>query len=96
MFDEFVRFLTGVDDGRQSGEQDDAAFALALLLIEVARSDDCKAISRDPVPSRSASREVAGRAGTSSGVPAQSAWRVAAPSRGSRAECSATPSPRSG
>jgi uncharacterized tellurite resistance protein B-like protein len=40
MFDELVRFLTGADDGRQSGEQNDAAFALALLLIEVARSDD--------------------------------------------------------
>ena len=40
MFDGLLRFLTGVDDGRQSGEQDDATFALAVLLIEVARSDD--------------------------------------------------------
>ena len=32
--------LTGVSDGRQSGERDDATFALAVLLIEVARSDD--------------------------------------------------------
>ena len=40
MFDRLVRFLTGVDDGRLSGDQNDAAFALALLLIEVARSDD--------------------------------------------------------
>ena len=40
MFDGLFRFLTGVDDGRQSGEQHDAAFALAILLIEVARSDD--------------------------------------------------------
>src|ERR1700716_4075452 len=40
MFDELVRLLTGVDDGRQSGERNDAAFALALLLIDVARSDD--------------------------------------------------------
>ena len=40
MFDGLLRFLTGVDDGRQSGEQDDASFALAVLLIEVARSDD--------------------------------------------------------
>jgi uncharacterized tellurite resistance protein B-like protein len=40
MFDELVRFLTGVDDGHQSGERNDAAFALALLLIEVAGSDD--------------------------------------------------------
>ena len=40
MFDGLFRFLTGVDDGRQSGGQDAAAFALAILLIEVARSDD--------------------------------------------------------
>ena len=40
MFEALVRFLTGVDDSRLSGEQNDAAFALALLLIEVARSDD--------------------------------------------------------
>src|SRR5437899_8731042 len=40
MFDGLLRFLTGIDDGGQSGEQDDASFALAVLLIEVARSDD--------------------------------------------------------
>jgi uncharacterized tellurite resistance protein B-like protein len=40
MFEGLFRFLTGVDDGHQSGERNDAAFALALLLIEVARSDD--------------------------------------------------------
>ena len=40
MFDRLVRFLTGVDDGRLPGDQNDAAFALALLLIEVARCDD--------------------------------------------------------
>ena len=40
MFDHLVRFLTGADGGLQSGQQNDAAFALAVLLIEVARSDD--------------------------------------------------------
>jgi len=40
MFDGLLRFLTAVGDGRQSGEHDDATFALAVLLIEVARSDD--------------------------------------------------------
>ena len=40
MFDRLVRFLAGLDDARQSGDHDDAAFALALLLIEVALSDD--------------------------------------------------------
>src|SRR6266850_4332715 len=40
MFEGLLRFLTGVDDSRQSGEQDNATFALAVLLIEVARSDD--------------------------------------------------------
>jgi uncharacterized tellurite resistance protein B-like protein len=39
MFDGLLRFLTGVDD-RQSGGEDEASFALAALLIEVARSDD--------------------------------------------------------
>ena len=38
MFDGLLRFLSGVEDGRQSGEPDDATFALAVLLIEVARS----------------------------------------------------------
>jgi len=40
MFDGLLRFLTGVDDGRQFGDEDNASFALAVLLIEVARSDD--------------------------------------------------------
>ena len=40
MFDGLFRFLTGVDDDRQSGGQNAAAFALAILLIEIARSDD--------------------------------------------------------
>jgi uncharacterized tellurite resistance protein B-like protein len=40
MFDALFSFLTGVDDSRQFSEQDAAAFALAVLLIEVARSDD--------------------------------------------------------
>ena len=40
MFDGLLRFLKGVDDSPESDEQDDAAFALAVLLIEVARSDD--------------------------------------------------------
>ena len=40
MFDQLMRFLTVADVGSRSGEPDDAAFALALLLIEVARSDD--------------------------------------------------------
>src|SRR5437660_7654777 len=40
MFDGLLRFLTGVGDEGQSGEPDNATFALAALLIEVARSDD--------------------------------------------------------
>ena len=40
MFDGLLRFLTGLNDGRQSDDQDDATFALAVLLIEVARSAD--------------------------------------------------------
>ena len=40
MFDALLRALTGVDDARVAGERNDPAFALAVLLIETARSYD--------------------------------------------------------
>src|SRR5215471_19767157 len=40
MLDGLLRILTGVDDAHRAGERNDPAFALAVLLIEVARSDD--------------------------------------------------------
>ena len=40
MLDGLLRILTGVDDSDRAGERNDPAFALAVLLIEVARSDD--------------------------------------------------------
>jgi uncharacterized tellurite resistance protein B-like protein len=40
MFDALLRALTGVDAARAAGERNDPAFALAVLLIETARSDD--------------------------------------------------------
>ena len=40
MFDALYRLLTGVDEALRTAERGDAAFALAVLLIEVARSDD--------------------------------------------------------
>jgi uncharacterized tellurite resistance protein B-like protein len=40
MFDRLLHILTGVDDAHRTGERSDPAFALAVLLIEVARSDD--------------------------------------------------------
>ena len=40
MFDALHRLLTGLDHARRAAEQNDSAFALAVLLIEVARSDD--------------------------------------------------------
>jgi uncharacterized tellurite resistance protein B-like protein len=40
MFDRLLQILTGVDDAHRTGERSDPAFALAVLLIEVARSDD--------------------------------------------------------
>jgi len=40
MLDGLLRILTGVDDADRTGERNDPAFALAVLLIEVARSDD--------------------------------------------------------
>ena len=56
MFDGLFRFLTGVDDGRQSGGQDDAAFALAILLIEVARSDDQVEVREQSIIERALAR----------------------------------------
>ena len=40
MLDGLLRILTGVDDADRADERNDPAFALAVLLIEVARSDD--------------------------------------------------------
>ena len=40
MLDGLLRILTGVDDADRAGGRNDPAFALAVLLIEVARSDD--------------------------------------------------------
>jgi uncharacterized tellurite resistance protein B-like protein len=56
MFDRLFRFLTGIDDGRQSGGQDAAAFALAILLIEVARSDDRMEASEQSIIERALAR----------------------------------------
>src|SRR6266446_5068438 len=56
MFDGLLRFLTGVDDSGQSGERDDAAFALAVLLIEVARSDDRVEVSEKGIIERALAR----------------------------------------
>ncbi|MGD9615232.1 MAG: TerB family tellurite resistance protein [Alphaproteobacteria bacterium] len=46
MFDALLRLLTGADDARPDAPGDqrsDPAFALAVLLLETARSDDCVA-----------------------------------------------------
>jgi uncharacterized tellurite resistance protein B-like protein len=40
MFDALLRILTGSDDISRIDERNDPAFALAVLLIETARSDD--------------------------------------------------------
>ena len=40
MFDGLLRILLGHEDAHRTGERNDPAFALAVLLIEVARSDD--------------------------------------------------------
>ncbi len=39
MFDRLLHTLTGVDDAHRTGARSDPAFALAVLLIEIARSD---------------------------------------------------------
>ena len=40
MFDGLLRILIGLEDAHRTRERNDPAFALAVLLIEVARSDD--------------------------------------------------------
>ena len=40
MFEALLRLLTGAEDGQEIAERNDPAFALAVLLIEVARMDD--------------------------------------------------------
>jgi uncharacterized tellurite resistance protein B-like protein len=40
MFQALHRLLTGLDDAPRAAGQNDTAFALAVLLIEVARTDD--------------------------------------------------------
>jgi uncharacterized tellurite resistance protein B-like protein len=40
MFDGLLRILIGPEDAHRNSERNDPAFALAALLIEVARSDD--------------------------------------------------------
>lgn len=47
MFDALRRFLAGVDDAHRTSGRDDAAFALAVLLIDVARSDDDRMVDRE-------------------------------------------------
>jgi uncharacterized tellurite resistance protein B-like protein len=40
MFDTLHRLLTGLDQPNRAAKENDSAFALAVLLIDVARSDD--------------------------------------------------------
>jgi len=40
MFDGLLRLLLGLEDAHQTSERNNPAFALAVLLIEIARSDD--------------------------------------------------------
>jgi uncharacterized tellurite resistance protein B-like protein len=47
MFDALHRLLTGVDPAHRAAEQNDSAFALAVLLIEVARSSDNQVEDRE-------------------------------------------------
>src|SRR5271156_1135855 len=47
MFDALHRLLTGVDPAHQAAAENDSAFALAVLLIEVARSSDNRVEDRE-------------------------------------------------
>ena len=47
MFDALYRLLSGLDQPHRAAKQNDAAFALAVLLIEVARSADNRVDDRE-------------------------------------------------
>jgi uncharacterized tellurite resistance protein B-like protein len=47
MFDALHRLLTGLDHPHRASEQNDSAFALAVLLIDVARSSDNRVEDRE-------------------------------------------------
>src|ERR1700733_13259676 len=47
MFHALHRLLTGLDHPHRAAEQNDSAFALAVLLIEVARSSDNRVEDRE-------------------------------------------------
>lgn len=47
MFDALHRLLSGLDQPHRAARQNDAAFALAVLLIEVARSSDNRVEDRE-------------------------------------------------
>jgi hypothetical protein len=47
MFDALHRLLTGLDHPHRAAEQNDSAFALAVLLIDVARSGDNRVEDRE-------------------------------------------------
>src|SRR5260370_757531 len=47
MFDALHRLLTGLDHPHRAAEQNDSAFALAVLLIEAARSSDNRVDDRE-------------------------------------------------
>jgi uncharacterized tellurite resistance protein B-like protein len=47
MFDALHRLLTGLDHPHRAAEQNDSAFALAVMLIEVARSSDNRVEDRE-------------------------------------------------
>jgi uncharacterized tellurite resistance protein B-like protein len=55
MFDALLRILTGSDDA-PAAERNDPAFALAVLLLETARSDDCVAEREQRLIERALSR----------------------------------------
>ncbi len=56
MFQALHRLLTGLDGAPEAARQNDTAFALAILLIEVARSDDRLAGSEESVIERALAR----------------------------------------
>jgi uncharacterized tellurite resistance protein B-like protein len=56
MFDTLHRLLTGLDQPNRAAKENDSAFALAVLLIDVARSDDSVVDHEESVIERALAR----------------------------------------
>ena len=93
MLDGLLRIFTGVDDADQAGERNDPAFALAVLLIEVARSDDKIEVREQGLIERALARRFGLQQGEVTRLVKAADWILGLGTRFSEADCSSKPQP---